>query len=331
MSDEALTTLVDEVGYIAASGRPHRGDPLGVGIGRGLSRSSPARGTNGRTAHAVRPFTRRGRRGKVAAAMATTTGDPGLSIRDLAGQSGAPPQGGGRAGRPDVAAAAVSLVISVAIVVALIGQAIVFLAKVDLGQLWTSEGWFPRRGDFDVLTIFIGTVDGLGDRDGDRDAPLGLGAAMYLSEYATPRRPVAAQADPRDARRASRASCWATSRCRSSIPRSSRACSVGRQHVHRSWPPASVSGSSRSRWSPRWPRTRCTRCLDALREAAYGIGARRRTVTTKVVFPAAVSGIVASLILGFSGRSARRWWSRSPPGRPAGRRGTGTRSSQDRR
>ena len=38
----------------------------------------------------------------------------------------------------------------------------------------------------------------------------------------------------------------------------------------------------------------------ALREAAYGIGARRRTVTTRVVFPAAVSGIMAALILGFS-------------------------------
>ncbi len=38
----------------------------------------------------------------------------------------------------------------------------------------------------------------------------------------------------------------------------------------------------------------------ALREAAYGIGAKRKTVTTKVVFPSAVSGIVASLILGFS-------------------------------
>jgi phosphate transport system permease protein len=38
----------------------------------------------------------------------------------------------------------------------------------------------------------------------------------------------------------------------------------------------------------------------ALREAAYGIGARRRTVTLRVVFPAAVSGIVASLILGIS-------------------------------
>jgi phosphate transport system permease protein len=38
----------------------------------------------------------------------------------------------------------------------------------------------------------------------------------------------------------------------------------------------------------------------ALREGAYGIGARRKTVTSRVVFPAAVSGIVASLILGFS-------------------------------
>jgi phosphate transport system permease protein len=38
----------------------------------------------------------------------------------------------------------------------------------------------------------------------------------------------------------------------------------------------------------------------SLREAAYGIGARRRTVTTRVVFPAAISGVVASLILGIS-------------------------------
>jgi phosphate transport system permease protein len=37
-----------------------------------------------------------------------------------------------------------------------------------------------------------------------------------------------------------------------------------------------------------------------LREAAYGIGARRSTVTTKVVVPAAVSGVVAALILGIS-------------------------------
>ena len=39
---------------------------------------------------------------------------------------------------------------------------------------------------------------------------------------------------------------------------------------------------------------------NALREGAYGIGARRMSVTLRVVFPAAVSGVVASMILAFS-------------------------------
>ncbi len=37
-----------------------------------------------------------------------------------------------------------------------------------------------------------------------------------------------------------------------------------------------------------------------LREASYGLGARRRTTSIQVVVPAAVSGIVAALILGVS-------------------------------
>ncbi len=38
----------------------------------------------------------------------------------------------------------------------------------------------------------------------------------------------------------------------------------------------------------------------ALREASYGLGADKSTTVRRVVFPAAVSGIVASLILGVS-------------------------------
>jgi phosphate transport system permease protein len=38
----------------------------------------------------------------------------------------------------------------------------------------------------------------------------------------------------------------------------------------------------------------------ALREASYGMGARKRATTTRVVFPAAISGIVAALIVGVS-------------------------------
>ena len=83
------------------------------------------------------------------------------------------------------AAAGVSLIVSVAIVVALAGQAVSFLTKVDLGQLWSS-GWFPRRGEFDVLTIFIGTIE-VSVIAMAIATPLGLGAAMYLSEYASPR------------------------------------------------------------------------------------------------------------------------------------------------
>ncbi|MBA2414827.1 MAG: phosphate ABC transporter permease subunit PstC [Geodermatophilaceae bacterium] len=37
----------------------------------------------------------------------------------------------------------------------------------------------------------------------------------------------------------------------------------------------------------------------ALREGAYGLGAARRQVALKIVFPAALSGIVAAIILGF--------------------------------
>ncbi len=38
----------------------------------------------------------------------------------------------------------------------------------------------------------------------------------------------------------------------------------------------------------------------ALREGAYGLGASKLQVSMLVVFPAALSGIVASIVLGFS-------------------------------
>ena len=38
----------------------------------------------------------------------------------------------------------------------------------------------------------------------------------------------------------------------------------------------------------------------SLREASYGLGARKSQTVRQVVFPAAISGIVASLILGVS-------------------------------
>ena len=37
-----------------------------------------------------------------------------------------------------------------------------------------------------------------------------------------------------------------------------------------------------------------------LREASYGLGARKRTTSLRVVVPAAISGIVAAVIVGIS-------------------------------
>ena len=54
-------------------------------------------------------------------------------------------------------AAGLSIVISVAIVLSLLGNALYFLINVDKGALFT-DGWFPRRGMYDIATIVAGTL-----------------------------------------------------------------------------------------------------------------------------------------------------------------------------
>ncbi len=224
-----------------------------------------------------------------------TTGDPGLSIKRL--------QGSPRRRRKESivhgllgGAAGISMVVSLAIVVALLGQAIVFLSDVELGALW-AEGWRPRSGEFDILTLFIGTLE-VSVIAMLIATPLGLGAAMYLSEYATPRtrrrlkpiletlagipsvvlgyfalvviNPIIVQ------------NLFGVT---STFTIMAAGIGVGILTI-----PLVASVAEDAMYA----------VPGALREAAYGIGARRRTVTTRVVFPAAVSGIVAALILGFS-------------------------------
>lgn len=194
------------------------------------------------------------------------------------------------------AAAALSLLISIAIVLALAGEAIRWLTAIDLGWLW-AEGWFPRANEFDLVTILAGTLM-IAVIAMFVAIPLGLGAAAYLSEYATPRtrrtlKPIletlasipsvvlgyfALQVINPDLVRKIFASAGTFNFMAGGIAVgiliTPLVASVAEDALH------AVPGS--------------------LREGAYGIGARRKTVTTKVVFPAAVSGVVASLILGFS-------------------------------
>ena len=82
-------------------------------------------------------------------------------------------------------AAGLSIIVSVAIVLALSFRGVNFLRYVELGALWSGI-WRPRQGQFDLPSLVFGSaiVTGIAMLVA---TPLGLGAAIYLSEYARPR------------------------------------------------------------------------------------------------------------------------------------------------
>lgn len=193
-------------------------------------------------------------------------------------------------------AAVTSVVISAAIVLSLVGRAVTFLTSVDLGSLWTS-GWFPRRGLYDLRTIVVGTlmIAGIAMLVA---TPLGLGAAVYLSEYARPR-----------ARRILKPIVEVLAGIPSVVIGFFALTFISPEVVRRFFPGASLSNMMAAGIGVGILVTPLVASIAedamrsvpmALREAAYGLGSRKRAVTSKIVFPAAISGIVASLIIGVS-------------------------------
>ena len=192
--------------------------------------------------------------------------------------------------------AALSILVSLAIVVVLAGDAIGFLTNIDLGWLWT-DGWYPRSNDFGLPTIFAGTMVVVVIAIAVA-VPVGLGSALYLSEYARPhvRRRIKPVLETLAGIPSVVLGYFALKTINPSLvqPLSGDAgpftlaaagIAVGILIV-----PLIASVAEDAMFA----------VPGALREAAYGIGARRRTVSTQVVFPAAVSGIVAAIILGIS-------------------------------
>lgn len=194
------------------------------------------------------------------------------------------------------AAAAVSVVVSALIVYSLFDEALGFLRQIDTTQLH-ERGWFPRRGLFDVLTIVAGTlvVTGIGMLVA---IPLGLGAAIYLSEYSRPR-----------FRKVVKPALEIIGGIPSVVIGFFALTFISPEIVQRLNESATIFNMAAAGLGVGILVTPliATIAEDALRavpmslrEAAYGVGARKRNVTLEVVFPAAVSGIVASMIVGFS-------------------------------
>lgn len=194
------------------------------------------------------------------------------------------------------AAAMLSVLISAAIVFSLVGRAFAFITSVDLGALWSS-GWFPRRGLYDLRTIVVGTflIAGIGMIVA---APLGLGAAIYLSEYARPR-----------TRRFLKPILEILAGIPSVVIGFFALTFISPEIVQRLFSGASFFNMMSAGIGVGILVTPLVASISedafrsvpaALREASYGLGAQKRPTTTRVVVPAALSGIMASLIVGVS-------------------------------
>ena len=193
-------------------------------------------------------------------------------------------------------AALTSVVISALIVLSLAGEAWTFVSQVEAASLW-SDGWFPRRGVYDVKTIIVGslivTVVAMLVA-----VPLGLGAAVYLSEYA-----------PTRVRKVVKPALEILAGIPSVVLGFFALTFISPEIVQRmndeatqfniaaagigvgilAIPLIASISEDAMRSVP-----------SALREASYGLGARKVTTTTRVVVPAAVSGLVAAFIVAVS-------------------------------
>jgi len=85
-----------------------------------------------------------------------------------------------------VVTALVSVLVSTLIVWSLLREAWTFITGVVWANTWGQQGWFPRRGLYDLPTIIVPSLIITGVAMVVA-GPLGLGAAVYLSEYANPR------------------------------------------------------------------------------------------------------------------------------------------------
>lgn len=195
-----------------------------------------------------------------------------------------------------LAAATVSILISGLIVVALIGQAWSFISRVELSDL-VSAGWLPRRGLYDLGTVFAGTlvIAGIAMLIA---TPLGLGAAIYLSEYATPRRRrllkpvIEILAGIPSVVLGFYALAVLAPTVIQPLCNSNALFSMGAAGLAVGILITPLIASVAEDAMHAVPLS--------LREASYGLGARRRSTSLRVIVPAAVSGIVAALILGVS-------------------------------
>ncbi|MFO7586560.1 MAG: phosphate ABC transporter permease subunit PstC [Gemmatimonadota bacterium] len=193
---------------------------------------------------------------------------------------------------------AISILTTAGIVVVLFTESAGFFRRVPLGEFLTGTRWSPLFADqhFGILPLLNGTfLIALGAMA--VALPVGLTSAIYLSEYATPRvrsvvKPILeVLAGIPTVVYGYFALTFITPIIRTVFP------STG---IFNAASGAIVVGIMIIPMVASLSEDALNAVPQSLREAAYGIGATKFEVSTRVVVPAALSGIVASFILAIS-------------------------------
>ncbi len=199
-----------------------------------------------------------------------------------------------------------SVVTTTAIVISLIGPTIGFFEIVPLDQFLFGTDWTPQfePPSFGVLAIVAGTLN-VALWAMLFAIPIGLGAAIYLSEYAAPR---------------VRKTLKPVLEILAGIPTVAigffAASFILPEIIQRFWPGDLLGGAAGKPFMAlaaalgiglmivpiiaSISEDAMSAVPSGLREGAYAMGATKMKVATKVVFPAALSGIAASIVLAIS-------------------------------
>jgi phosphate transport system permease protein len=197
-------------------------------------------------------------------------------------------------------AALVSVLTTTGIVVSLAREAIVFFGDVGVGEFLFGSEWSPiiKPQSFGVLPLVTGTfvVTGIALVVA---IPLGLGSAIYLSEYASPR-----------VRRAVKPvlellagvptivfGYFALTFFSPTILKDLAGVDIS---VFNALGAGIVMGFMVVPTIASVSEDAMSAVPAALREGSFGLGATRLQTSLRVVFPAALSGVVASVVLGAS-------------------------------
>ncbi len=195
-------------------------------------------------------------------------------------------------------AAAVSVLTTVGILIALISESIPFFQEVG-SKFFTDGSWNPLFADpeFGIWQLLNGTflITGIGILVA---VPLGLGSAIYLSEYATPRvrkivKPIL------EVLVGVPTVVFGYFALTFVTPEILQGLGID-VNIYNALAAGIVMGIMIVPTIASISEDAMRAVPQGLREGAYGLGSTRRQVATRVVFPAALSGIVASIVLGVS-------------------------------